>query len=62
MKKSKSSIFLNVDIATFEKIVYRMVKKFNIKSGSAEVDQPNLGNVVPAPYTSLNHWMLKECG
>ena len=39
-----------------------MVKKFNIKSGSAEVDQPNLGNLVPASFTSLNHWMLKECG
>ena len=62
MKKSKSLIFLNVDISTFNRIVYRMVKKFNIKSGSAEVDQPNLGNLVPASFTSLNHWMLKECG
>ena len=51
---------MNIDISTFCGIVYRMVKKFNIKNGWSEVDELTHDFLVPVPDVSTIHCLLVE--
>ena len=51
---------MNIDISTFCEIVYRMVKKFNIKNGWAEVNELTHDFLVPVPDVSTIRCLLVE--